>query len=261
MKTRIILSLVAAFLLQFTSVSADNYTDGVIKLMENEAISIVNTKMFDQATQAPNVNADYVKNQMKADMVEWVAEHCRKTMSEKDFNDMVAFYMDPEVLAAQKKIVSAAASSQGQEFAQTLMPQMMTLMQGGTPEKLQMPECDPELKKALLRWIDVSGSVDGVKASMGCIKNMVADMVPANVPEEQKQQMTKMMDGLFSYMGDNAKEILMMSLVGKVDLKDVQVFSAMENKSFFPAYKKLNASMASDVSTLMAKLMAGMKKQ
>lgn len=169
--------------------------------------------------------------------------------------------MDPEVLAAQKKIVSAAASSQGQEFAQTLMPQMMTLMQGGTPEKLQMPECDPELKKALLRWIDVSGSVDGMKASMGCIKNMVSDMVPANVPEEQKQQMTKMMDGLFSYMSDNAKEILMMSLVGKVDLKDVQAFSAMENKSFFPAYKKLNASMASDVSTLMAKLMAGMKKQ
>ena len=64
MKTRIILSLVAAFLLQFTSVSADNYTDGVIKLMENEAISFVNTKMFDQATQDPNVNADYVKNQM-----------------------------------------------------------------------------------------------------------------------------------------------------------------------------------------------------
>ena len=261
MKTRIILSLVAAFLLQFTSVSADNYTDGVIKLMENEAISIVNTKMFDQATQAPNVNADYVKNQMTADMVEWVAEHCRKTMSEKDFNDMVAFYMQPEVLAAQKKMATAAASSQGQEFAQTLVPQIMALMQGGTPEKLQMPECDPELKKALLHWLDVSGSVDGMKASMGCVKALVVDMASANVPEEQKEMVTKMMDGLFSYMGDNAKEILMMTLVGKVDLKDVQIFSAMENKSFFPAYKKMNASMVNDISNLMTKVMAGMKKQ
>ena len=49
MKTKIILSFIAAFLMQFTTVSADNYTDGLMKLMNNEVLAIVNAKMLEQA--------------------------------------------------------------------------------------------------------------------------------------------------------------------------------------------------------------------
>ena len=65
MKTKIILSFIAAFLMQFTTVSADNYTDGLMKLMNSEAVAIVNAKMVQMEGKLPNVNGDYLQNQFK----------------------------------------------------------------------------------------------------------------------------------------------------------------------------------------------------
>lgn len=261
MKTRIILSLIAAFLLQFTAVRADGFTDGLMKLMNSEAISTFSTKMFDQLAMAPNANADYMRNQFKTDAVEWMAKHYRKNMSEKDFNDMVSFFMQPEVLAVQKKVVSAATIGQGQEMMQALMPQMMTIMQGGTPEDLKMPDCDAKLKESFLHWLEINGTSETMKTSLGVVKSKVADMSPAGMSQEQKQQAAKMMNGLFAFMEKNIDALLVTSMVGKVDIKDMEVLNAIENKPFFVSYKKTNLSLAGDMSTFMDKLMAGLKKQ
>jgi hypothetical protein len=259
MKTRIILSFIAALFMQFTTVSADNYTDGLMKLMNNEVLAIVNAKMLEQAPKSPNVNADYLKDQFKTDAVEWLAGHYRKNMSEKDFNDMISFFMQPEVMNVQKKVVTAASSSQGQELMQSLTPQVQALMMGGTPENLKEPDCDPQLKKELLRWMEINGTTEGFKASMNAAKSLIPDMA-GNMSEEQKAMVTKMMDGMFSYMEKNLSTIVLTAIVGKVDLKDMQVLNAAESKPFFASYKKANLSVASDISTFMKKVMAGMKK-
>ena len=209
MKKRVILSFIAALLMQLTTVSADNYTDGITKLMDNEAISSFNTKMFEQLSQTPNVDVEYFKSQFENDAAEWIADHYRKNMPEKDFSDMVSFFLQPEVLAIQKKVLSAVASSQGEEVKQKLFPQMMTLIMGGTPEDLQEPDCDPELKQEILHWMDA---------------------------------------------------LLMMYMVGKVDLHDMQVLNSIEKEPFYESYKKTNLSLANDVSTLLAKVVAHMKK-
>jgi hypothetical protein len=259
MKTRIILSFIAALFMQFTTVSADNYTDGLMKLMNNEVLAIVNAKMLEQAPKSPNVNADYLQNQFKTDAVEWLAGHYRKNMSEKDFNDMISFFMQPEVMNVQKKVVTAASSSQGQELMQSLTPQVQALMMGGTPENLKEPDCDPQLKKELLRWMEINGTTEGLKASMNAVKSLIPDMA-GNMPDEQKAMMTKMMDGMFTFMENNLSTIVLTAMVGKVDLKDMQVLNAVENKPFFESYKKANLSVAGDISTFMKKVMAGMKK-
>ena len=256
MKTRIILSFIAALFMQFTNVSADNYTDGLMKLMNNEVLAIVNAKMLEQAPKSPNVNADYLKDQFKTDAVEWLAGHYRKNMSEKDFNDMISFFMQPEVLSVQKKVIAAAASSKAEDL---LAPQMQTLVMGGTPEDLKEPDCDPQLKKELLRWMEINGTTEGLKASMNAVKSLIPDMA-GNMPEEQKAMMTKMMDGMFTFMENNLSTIVLTAMVGKVDLKDMQVLNAVENKPFFESYKKANLSVAGDISTFMKKVMAGMKK-
>ena len=259
MKTRIILAFIAALFMQFTTVSADNYTDGLMKLMNNEVLAIVNAKMLEQAPKSPNVNADYLQNQFKTDAVEWLAGHYRKNMSEKDFNDMISFFMQPEVMNVQKKVVTAASSSQGQELMQSLTPQVQALMMGGTPENLKEPDCDPQLKKEILHWMEINGTTEGFKASMNAAKSLIPDMA-GNMPEEQKAMMTKMMDGMFSYMEKNLSTIVLTAIVGKVDLKDMQVLNAAESKPFFESYKKANLSVAGDISTFMKKVMAGMKK-
>ena len=259
MRTRIILSFIAALLMQFVNVRADNYSDGIMKLMNSEVMASFNAKTFEQMSQIPSVNADYMNNQFKTDAVEWLAGHYRKNMSEKDFGDMVSFFMQPEVLAIQKKVLSAAASSQGQEAMQSLMPQMQALMTGGTPEDLKEPNCDPQLKKEILRWLEINNSAESMKASLNCAKGLVADMAPAGVSADQMEMMAKMMDGMFSFMEKNINTIILTTLVGKVDLKDMQTLNAVEKKPFFASLKKTNASMASDMPTFLNKIIAGMK--
>jgi hypothetical protein len=142
---------------------------------------------------------------------------------------------------------------------QSLTPQVQALMMGGTPENLKEPDCDPQLKKEILHWMEINGTTEGFKASMNAAKSLIPDMA-GNMPEEQKAMMTKMMDGMFSYMEKNLSTIVLTAIVGKVDLKDMQVLNAAESKPFFASYKKANLSVASDISTFMKKVMAGMKK-
>ncbi len=260
MRTKIILSFIAALLMQFVNVRADGYSDGIMKLINSDAMGSFNAKMFEQMSQIPSVNAGYIQGQFKTDAAEWLAGHYRKNMSEKEFGDMISFFMQPEVLAIQKKVLSAAASSQGQEAMQSLMPQMQALMTGGTPEDLKEPDCDPQLKKEILRWLEINNSAESMKASLNCAKGLVADMAPEGISADQMEMMAKMMDGMFSFMEKNMNTLVLTALVGKVNLKDMQTLNAVEKKPFFASYKKANASVASDMSTFMQKVIAGMKK-
>ena len=260
MRTKVILSFIAALLMQFVNVRADNYSDGIKKLMNNEALASFNAKTFEQMSQLPGAKADYLKNQLITDAVEWVADHCRKNMSEKDFNDMVSFYMQPEVQAVQKKFNAAAASSQGQDAMQSIiMPQMQALMSGGTPEDLKEPDCDPQLKKEILRCLENSNTAEYMKASLSCARKIATEHFPDGIPADQMEMMAKMMDGMFSFMEKNINTIILTTLVGKVDLKDMQTLNAVEKKPFFASLKKTNASMASDMPTFLNKIIAGMK--
>ena len=260
MKKRVILSFIAALFMQLTTVSADNYTDGITKLMDNEAISSFNTKMFEQLSQSPNVDVEYFKSQFENETVEWIADHYRKNMPEKDFSDMISFFLQPEVLAVQKKVLSVIASSQGDDIKQKLFPQMMALIMGGTPEDLKEPDCDPELKKEILHWMDVNFARENFKATIEAAKSVVADNTLAKLPEEQKGKMTQTMNGIFSFMERNTTPLLMMYMVGKMDLHDMQVLNSIEKEPFYESYKKTNLSLANDVSTLMAKVVAHMKQ-
>ena len=262
MKKRVILSFIAALFMQLTTVSADNYTDGITKLMDNEAISSFNTKMFEQLSQSSNVDVEYFKSQFKNEAVEWIADHYRKNMPEKDFSDMVSFFLQPEVLAIQKKVLSAVASSQGDEIKQKLFPQMMALIMGGTPEDLQEPDCAPELKKEILHWMDVNFASENFKATIEAAKSVVADNALANskLPEEQKERVTKTINGVLSFMERNTTPLLMMYMVGKVDLHDMQVLNSIEKEPFYESYKKTNLSLANDVSSILAKVVAHMKQ-
>ena len=259
MKAKFILSFIAALFMQFTTVSADNYTDGITKLIENEAIATVNAKMFDQFSKLPDVNGDYLKTQFKTDIVEWLSDSYRKNMNEKDFNDMISFFMQPEVLGVQKKMIACASDMEAVQ--QTLMPQIQTLAMGGTPEDLKMPDCDPQLKKEFLRWLEINGTSEGLKASMNTVQDLVVDMAPANVPEEQKAMMKKTVERLSSFMEKNMGAMLLTTMVGKVDLKEIQTLNAIENKPFFASYKKVNLALANDMKPFMSKIMEGIKKK
>ena len=258
MKTKIIFSIIAALFMQFTTVSADNYTDGVMKLMNNEAVATLNEKMFEQYAKMPNLNGNYFKTQFKTDAVEWLANGYRKNMNEKDFNEMVSFFMQPEVLSVQKKVINASANTNN--IQQALAPQLQTIAMGGTPEDIKMPECDPKLKKELVRWLEINGTPEAMKKALNSAKNLSADMTPANISAEQKAMMTKVMDNLTSYMEKNMTAILLTGMVGKVELKDLQTLNAIENKPFFASYKKANLSLANDRTSFMSKIIAGLKK-
>ena len=262
MKTRIVLSFVVALLMQFTNVSADNYTDGLAKLMNNEAVANYNIKQFEQLTVAFGVDADYVKGTFKTDVIDWLASHYRKNMSEKDFEDMISFYMQPKVLSAQKKMISAVnAAQKDKKIKDLLASKMVVLLFGGTPDPLKDPKCDPRLKKELLRWMENNSSVEALTAMCKDVVDVSVKQKYPNASDNEKIMLSPEVTGLLSYMGDNATALLLMAMVEKVGLKDLQTLNAIENKPFFESYKKANLSLANDLPTIMAKLLAGKKEE
>ena len=262
MKTRIVLSFVVALLMQFTTVSADNYTDGLAKLMNNEAVANYNIKQFEQLAVAFGVDADYVKGTFKTDVIDWLASHYRKNMSEKDFEDMISFYMQPKVLSAQKKMISAVnAAQKDKKIKDLLASKMVVLLFGGTPDPLKDPKCDPRLKKELLRWMENNGSVEAFTAMCKDVVDVGVKQKYPNASDNEKIMLSPEVTGLLSYMGDNASVLLLMAMVEKVGLEDLQTLNAIESKPFFESYKKTNLSLANDVSTIRAKLLAGKKEE
>lgn len=256
MKTRIVLSFIAAFLMQFTIVSADNYTDGLTKLMNSEAIAIVNSQIL-QTKSAPNVNADSLRNKFKTDALELLAGHYRKNMTEKDFNDMVSFFMQPEVLSAQKRVVSAFIS---QKSTEKLALQVIMINIGVTPQNLKEPDCDPKLKKELLSWLEINGAREALKATCDAVVALLHAGVPDNISEEEKAMMMKKTDVLSSFLKKNMDACLLDEMVGKVDMKDLLVLKTIENMPFYESYKKANQSAASDIAYLITKFMDDIKK-
>ena len=262
MKTRIVLSFIVAFLMQFTIVSADNYTDGLAKLMNNEAIANYDIKVFEQLAVAFGVDADYVKGTFKTDIIDWLTGHYRENMPEKDFDDMISFYMQPKVLSAQKKVVSAVnVAPKDKNMKDLLALKMVVLLFGGTPDPLEEPKCDPRLKKELLRWIENNGSAEAWKAMCKDVVDVSVKQKYPNASDNEKVMVSPEVTGLFSYLGDNTTAFLLGAMVEKVGLKDLQTLNAIENKPFFESYKKANLSMANDLPTIMAKLLAGKKAE
>ena len=261
MKPRIIISLIAVLLMQFQTVSADNYTDGLAKLMNNEAVANCDINVFEQLAKAVGVDADYVKGSFKTDAIEWLAGHYRKNMPEKDFEDMFSFFMQPDVLSAQKKVVSAVnAAREDKKVKEQLAQKMVILLFGGTPDPLKEPNCDPRLKKELLRWIENNGSAEAWKAMCKDVVDVSVKQKYPNASDNEKVMVSPEVTGLFSYLGDNTTAFLLGAMVEKVGLKDLQTLNAIENKPFFESYKKANHSMANDLPTIMAKLLSGKKK-
>lgn len=251
MKTKLILSFIAAMLLQFTTMKADTYTDGLTKLINSEVLAAFNEKSFQAATQIPGANANYTISELKNDAIEWLAPYYRKTMSEKEFNEMVAYYMQPDIMAIQKKIL-ASASGDRETMMQQLMPQMQSLMMGGDTEEIKMPECDPELKKEIIHWLEINKTAEYSKATFGSAKQMIGKMTPDNIPAEQKEMIVNMVGRLFSFLEKNITPLTATMMInGKVDLKDLQTLNAIEKKPFFANYQKTNSSIAKDMSSFM----------
>ena len=216
---RIVLSFVVALLMQFTNVSADNYTDGLAKLMNNEAVANYDINVFEQLAKAVGVDADYVKGSFKTDAIEWLAGHYRENMSEKDFEDMISFYMQPKVLSAQKKVISAvSAAREDKKVVEQLGLKMVILLFGGTPDPLEEPKCDPQLKKELLRWMENNGSVEAFTAMCKDVVDVGVKQKYPNASDNEKIMLSPEVTGLLSYMGDNASVLLLMAMVEKEEV-------------------------------------------
>ena len=201
MKPRIILSIIAVLLMQFTTVSADNYTDGLAKLMNNEVVANCDINVFEQLAVAFGVDADYVKGAFKTDAIEWLAEHYRKNMPEKDFEDMVSFFMQPDVLSAraQKKVVSAVnAAREDKKVKEQLAQKMVILLFGGTPDPLKEPNCDPRLKKELLRWMENNSSVEALTTMCKDVVNVSVGQKSSNASDDEKIMLSPEVTGLLS---------------------------------------------------------------
>lgn len=258
MKTKCIFSFVAALLLQFTTVKADVYTDGIAKLLENEAIATIGTNNM---IQADGINAESLKKELGPIIVEWMAPHYRQNMSEDQFKQMVDYFLKPEYSKVWKKVM-VAANANPNDMQNLISPtDMQALATGGTISDLKLPDCDPKLLKEVQHALKINNMIEMLSAAISPVKEMLLNQLSGNLPEEQKGQLIGMFAKMFDFAERNMGTIITTSLVKTATLDDMKVINAIEKESFFPSYQKANVELSKDVKPLMETLMSKMMAQ
>lgn len=236
-----ILITIVAMLLNVTVMMADVYTDGMKKLLNEGVLSGMN-----------------LKNLPTADMegvIEMLAPYYRENMTEKEFQQMMDFQMQPEILEATKQLMKNTADPQG--MMQEIMPAMMSLMQGGQPEPLKEKECDAKLKAKILRYIEITDVEKMTTTTLNTVKKVIVTQMGGNVPQDQKEMAEKSMTSVFDYMGSNVKVLIFNVLTG-CNEKSMDAFLSIEKQPFFPAYKKVGKAVLDDMPKIMTTIVEKM---
>ncbi len=257
MRTRFLLSLIAAMLLQFTTVMADTYTEGLTKLFDNGVMSMMfNTSTMKNAVQVPGF-ADYMNGQFKDDAVEFMAPFYRNNMSEKEFNQMIDFYSREDVLQAQKRIFDNMNSSDSQELVSLLAMRIQELMQGQKPDPVPMPTCDPKFTKEMMKYFEINNTAEMSKNVLNGVKNATVKILKNKMPADNPQMSmaNTMIDNMMGFLGDNIVPIAATQLVKSTSIDDLKLFNSIENMPFYNSYRKANIDMSKNMQPFMEKVM------
>lgn len=257
MRTRFLLSLIAAMLLQFTTVMADTYTEGLTKLFDNGVMSMMfNTSTMKNAVQVPGF-ADYMNGQFKDDAVEFMAPFYRNNMSEKEFNQMIDFYSREDVLQAQKRIFYNMNSSDSQELMSLLAMRIQELMQGQKPDPVPMPTSDPKFTKEMMKFFEINNTAEMSKNVLNGVKNATVKILKNKMPADNPQMSmaNTMIDNMMGFLGDNIVPIAATQLVKSTSIDDLKLFNSIENMPFYNSYRKANIDMSKNMQPFMEKVM------
>lgn len=247
MKAKLFLSLVAALLLQFSTVKADTYSDGLKNLIEFGVMSFGSNQELDA--------------EMNQSLVEWLTPYYRKNMSETEFKQMCDYMTRADNAELLKKVYKSIGTDPS-EMQSIISPDIaQKLMFGQTPDNLKLPECDPQLLKEVQRYMKMERTEEIGRSTVSAIKEILPKQMAGSIPEAQRGQVMNLLSSVFGYIEQNIGVILTTQMVKSLSLDDIKKLNAIENEPFFPAYQKVTDDVANNMKPLLDMMVQNISKR
>lgn len=248
-----ILITLLSFLLQATIAMADIYTDGLKKLSDAGAISVIEGLQGQlDPTQQGKVKDAFEKS------VEVMADYYRKNMTESEFRQYVDFQLQPEMVQATRNVMGNVAAAQ-KTIMNHMAPALMAISQGQTPSNIPHSQCNPTKLRKILRYLDINGTDKTLATSMSSTKAIIANEMAKGSAADKEKKMDYI-NRLFDYLNRNVKTVVVNTMIETASESDIDTFLSIEKQPFFPSYEKTLDAMIEDMPQLLQKLLEKMRQ-
>lgn len=226
---------------------ADVYTDGIKAMINSGNISMLNTSQFQQMSQM--TGKQFNETEFVNNIAETLASYYRENMTEAEFSKMVAFYNSEKIKTVSTKMTSNIGGMM-EGAQQSIMPAMMTLMQGGTPDPIPMDNASEEFKQAFEHFYTVNNA-EGISSQIVAVAGIMTEQMSDNIPEDFREQALSGMKSMLTYMKANMKTIMFNSLSKSTTVDDLNTMSSIEKESFYPSMMKTTNAIYADLPKIL----------
>lgn len=261
---------IALFISLFTQgVQADEYTTAIESMIRQGvlAVSNDNSQMEQLKNFAPSI-VEYINGQYITDCAEIFAPYYRKNATAEEMKQMKAYLTKPEIKALMKKITNSETLAKQK---QDLAPSLMKIAQGGIADDIKPLECDKEYSEALEKLIKVMDIDKMVKGNSDAMAKMMANNIlqmtksmagkyydVQSIPQDSINKVLSSLEGpmnnTYSYIGRNMPTIMRNTYIKTMSLDDIKTLLKIEDQPFYPAMRKVNDVVYTNLPELMQKI-------
>lgn len=216
-------------------------------------------------SQSPSLSEDeaaakvqqYMTGQFFDDMTELMAPYYAE-MTDEECNKIVEMLNTPKMQGITGKMQNMSSEIQNKvgEQSQVIMTQIMG---GEEKEPIAYETSSASFRQKFDQYYQLSGAGDAIEGVISGLRNMLGGMVPDN----QKEEINKMLDKMGKVMNDNMKPMLHNAMKTAVSEEDfdayIEVYSTPEMQKFTQCGKNMAKDLMNIMTQFVPKMMEGLK--
>lgn len=240
----------AMLMLSCSMALADDYTVGLKKMIEANALESVNMETIQKMTSDKSIRGKVLDK-----VVERAASCYRENMSVDEFKSMVEFCTNQEYVDLRNRLDAIVTKDFEADFENFLTDEYlnfitMNILAGKKCETTAKAKCSPEYDAEIETFLEISS-----------IKNVMDGILPAitasimmeveNQPnaKELKPQMEKAVQELCNVINKDLTTLIGNALIKNVPLEDLKKYDSITQQPFYANMKKANAALAANILT------------
>ena len=242
----------AMFMLSCSMVFADDYTVGLKKMFESNALESLDMSAIDKLTQGKSITTEQVMDMF----VEQCAPYYRENMSREEFNAMVKFCTDPEYIEVKNRVSTLGTQNLEKDiekfFSESKNKAIVTdILSGKKYKTTAKAACSPEYDAEIATFLELSifdGIMNGILPVLK--ESMMKEAEGDPEAEQMKPVLEKVADELCNILTEECKISVCNSLIRNVSIEDLKKHNSITEQPFYPNMNKASAALAANIVTI-----------
>ena len=246
----------AMFMLSCSMVFADDYTVGLKKMFESNALESVDMSAINELTQGKSITTEQVVDMF----VEHIAPYYRENMSLEEFNAMVEFCTAPEYVEVKNRVATLGTQNLEKDmeiiFSESKINAIVTdILSGKKYKTTAKAACSPEYDAEIATFLELA-NFDGVMNGIlpGIKESMMKEAEGSPEAAQMKPVIEKMADELCNILTEEGKISVCNSLTRNVSIEDLKRHNSITEQPFYPNMNKASAALASNIINISLKV-------